>query len=185
MKIQIPEPKLSRFIFADTRMAWLWLAVRLYVGWQWLSAGLGKIQDPIWVGSSAGGALRGFLIRALEKTSGAHPDVQSWYAAFLEGVVEPNAVIFSNVVAYGEFLVGVALIIGAFTGIAAFFGVFMNASYLFAGTVSSNPVLLILGIFLIMAWRIAGWLGVDRYLLPLLGTPWQKGKAFGGGDKSL
>jgi thiosulfate dehydrogenase (quinone) large subunit len=25
---------------------------------------------------------------------------------------------------------------------------------------------------LILAWRIAGYYGVDRYLLPLLGTPW-------------
>jgi thiosulfate dehydrogenase [quinone] large subunit len=25
---------------------------------------------------------------------------------------------------------------------------------------------------IILAWRIAGYYGVDRYLLPLLGTPW-------------
>lgn len=23
-----------------------------------------------------------------------------------------------------------------------------------------------------LAWRVAGYYGVDRYLLPLLGTPW-------------
>jgi thiosulfate dehydrogenase [quinone] large subunit len=58
------------------------------------------------------------------------------------------------------------------TGIAAFFGVFMNLNYLLAGTVSVNPVLGFLGIFLVLAWRVAGYYGVDRYLLPLLGTPW-------------
>ena len=41
--IQIPEPPIARFLFADTRMAWLWLIVRLYVGYEWLTAGLDKL----------------------------------------------------------------------------------------------------------------------------------------------
>ena len=178
MQIQISEPKLSRMLFADTRLSWLWLIVRLYVGWQWFYAGFEKVQSPSWVGDSAGGALSGFLKGSLQKTAGAHPDVQTWYATFLEGVVQPNAALFSHIVTFGELLVGIALIVGAFVGIAAFFGVFMNASYLFAGTVSTNPLLLLLGLFLILAWRVAGWYGADRFLLPLLGTPWQKGKVF-------
>jgi thiosulfate dehydrogenase [quinone] large subunit len=28
-----------------------------------------------------------------------------------------------------------------------------------------------------MAWKIAGYYGADRFLLPMLGTPWQPGKA--------
>ncbi len=176
--IEIPEPTLSKTLFADTRMAWLWLVVRLYVGWQWLSAGFEKVQSAAWVGNSAGSALKGFLAGSLQKASGAHPDVQGWYASFLQGVIMPHAAFFSHIVAYGELLVGVALIIGVLTGIAAFFGVFMNMNYLFAGTVSINPLLLLCGLFLILAWRIAGWYGADRFLLPLLGTPWQKGTAF-------
>jgi thiosulfate dehydrogenase [quinone] large subunit len=69
-------------------------------------------------------------------------------------------------------LVGLGLIVGALTGIAAFFGLFMNLNYLLAGTVSTNPILGILGLFLVLAWRVAGYYGVDRYLLPVLGTPW-------------
>ena len=75
----------------------------------------------------------------------------------------------------GEVLVGVALVIGALTGIAAFFGLFMNLNYLLAGTVSTNPVLFVLAIGIILAWRVAGFYGADAYLLPLLGTPWKKG----------
>ncbi len=41
--VQIPEPPISRFLFADTRMAWVWLIVRLYVGFQWLVAGSQKL----------------------------------------------------------------------------------------------------------------------------------------------
>src|SRR5262249_20595557 len=39
----IPEPPTARFLFADTRMAWFWLLVRVYVGWQWLVAGIEKL----------------------------------------------------------------------------------------------------------------------------------------------
>jgi len=178
IRTQIPEPALARFLFADTRIAWLWLIVRLYVGWEWLVAGLEKIDSAAWVGPQAGTAVKGFLMGALAKTSGPHPDVQGWYAWFIENVAIPHAVGLSHVVAYGEALVGIALILGIFTGIAAFFGSFMNLNYLLAGTVSVNPILLTLQLFLILAWRVAGWYGIDRWLLPKLGTPWQKGEMF-------
>lgn len=172
------EPKFAKFLFADSRMAWLWLIIRVYVGWEWLLAGWGKLQNPVWVGEKAGVAVQGFLNGALAKTSGAHPDVQGWYAVFVKNVALPNAEIFSYLVSYGEVLVGVALILGIFTGIAAFFGSFMNLNFLFSGAVSLNPILLMLQLFLILAWRIAGYFGVDRWLLPKLGTPWQKGNFF-------
>jgi thiosulfate dehydrogenase (quinone) large subunit len=173
---QIPEPPLARFLFADTRLAWFWLIIRVYVGWEWLVAGWGKIQNPAWFGGSAGGALTGFVNGALQKTEGAHPDVTGWYAAFLQAVVLPYATFWSNVVTIGELLVGVGLIVGALTGVAAFFGTVMNANYLLAGTVSTNPLLFILGTWLVLAWRVAGWWGLDRWLLPLLGTPWAPGQ---------
>ncbi len=177
---QIPEPPISRFIFADTRLAWMWVILRIYVGWIWLEAGWEKVTSPVWVGPHAGGAIAGFIHGALSKTAGAHPDVSGWYAAWLKDVILPNAAAFSHVVAFGELLVGVGLILGAFTGIAAFFGTFMNMSYLFAGTVSVNPIMVLIQLFLILAWRVAGWYGFDRYILPLLGTPWFPGKLFKG-----
>ena len=176
--IEIPEPKLSIIFFADTRISFVWLLIRLYVGWQWFLAGIEKIQSSAWVGPSAGTALHGFLASSIVKASGSHPDVQGFYAAFLNGFVMHNTVLFSYLVSYGELLVGLALIFGIFTGIAAFFGAFMNMNYLFAGTVSINPLLFLFELFLILAWRIAGWWGADRYLLPLLGTPWKPGKLF-------
>jgi thiosulfate dehydrogenase [quinone] large subunit len=71
----------------------------------------------------------------------------------------------------GEFLVGIGLILGAFTGVAALFGVFMNMNYMLAGSLSINPVLTLLGILLVLAWRISGYYGLDRWLLPLLILP--------------
>ena len=119
--VQIPEPEISRFIFADTRVALVWLLIRLYVGWEWLAAGWEKVTSPAWIGPNAGTALTGFLMGALKRAAGDHPDVSGWYAQFLQTAVLPNANFFSHLVAYGEVLVGVALVLGLFTGIAAFF----------------------------------------------------------------
>ena len=132
----------------------------------------------MWVGAKAGTAVTGFIQGALSKTSGDHPDVTGWYAWFLQNMALPNAAVFSYMVTFGEILVGIALILGLLTGIAAFFGGFMNASYLLAGTVSTNPFLFILATWLVLAWRVAGWWGLDRWALPLLGVPGAPGTLF-------
>jgi thiosulfate dehydrogenase [quinone] large subunit len=164
----IEESAAAHLFFNNTKMSWFWFVVRLYVGYEWVVAGWAKVTSDAWVGSGAGSALTGFLTGALAKTAGAHPDVQGWYGDFLRNVVMTLPAIWSNVVAYGELAVGIALIIGLVTGIAAFFGLFMNLNYLLAGTVSVNPILFTLSIGLILAWKIAGYIGVDRYLLPKL-----------------
>jgi thiosulfate dehydrogenase (quinone) large subunit len=78
----------------------------------------------------------------------------------------------------GEVLVGLGLILRVFTVIAAFFGIFMNMNYLLAGSLSTNPILLILSVFLVLAWKTAGWWGLDRWVLVDLGTPWSPELAF-------
>ncbi len=146
----------------------LWLVVRLYLGYEWLTAGYDKILNPAWFGTGAGAALRGFVQGALTKTTGAHPDVQLWYASFLQSAVLPHPVLWSNAVALGELLVGLGLIVGLFTGCAAFFGFFMNFNYLLAGTVSMNPIMLMLALGIMTAHRVAGSWGLDRYAQPAL-----------------
>lgn len=175
---ELREPPFARWLFADTRASWIWLIVRLYLGYEWITSGLGKLGSPAWTGPQAGAAVNGFAQGALAKTGGDHPDVTGWYAWFLQNLVIPNAGIFGWLITLGELAVGLALIVGALTGVAAFFGIVMNANYLLAGTVSSNPILIILGTLLVLAWRNAGWIGVDRWLLPALGTPWQPGEVF-------
>ncbi len=174
----IEEPPVARALFGATRWAWIWLILRVYVGYEWVAAGYGKLTSPAWTGANAGAALTGFVNNALALASGEHPAVQGWYAAFLQNMVLPNASVWAYVVAWGETLVGIALILGVFTGIAAFFGSFMNVNYLLAGAVSTNPILFATATWLVLAWRTAGWWGADRWLLPLLGTPWRPGRGF-------
>ncbi|MGH7608885.1 MAG: DoxX family protein [Candidatus Dormibacteria bacterium] len=166
---------MAKLLFADIRLSPLWLAVRVYVGWQWISAGIEKVQGPGWVGNGAGTGLAGFVRGSLGQAAGAHPDVQGWYGTVLKDLVLPHAAVWSYIVTIGELACGVGLILGVFTGIAAFSGAFMNMNYMLAGTVSINPVLLVLELLLILAWRVAGYIGGDFALLPALGTPWQPG----------
>ncbi|MFD3261195.1 DoxX family membrane protein [Paenibacillus lentus] len=173
--IIIPDNPVSNFLFNNTRSALLWLVIRLYLGYAWLTAGWHKVTSDQWVGSNAGAGLTGFVKGALGKAAEGK-DVTGWYASFLENMVLPNATLFSYFVAFGELLVGLGLILGLLTGIAAFFGAFMNASFLFAGTLSTNPLLFILATWIVLAWKVAGWYGLDRWALPLLGTPWSNRK---------
>jgi thiosulfate dehydrogenase (quinone) large subunit len=175
---RIEDPPFTRSLFGDVRWAWLWLIIRLYVGWEWFQAGLGKINNPAWTGDNAGAAISGFVGGALSQTGGDHPNVQGWYAWFLQTFVQPYPAFWGYLVSWGELLVGIALLLGIFTGIAAFFGAFMNMNYLLAGTVSINPILFLGALFLILAWKTAGWWGLDRWVLPALGTPWRPGYIF-------
>jgi thiosulfate dehydrogenase (quinone) large subunit len=55
----------------------------------------------------------------------------------------------------------------------------MNWSFIMAGSASTNGMLFAIATWLVLAWRNAGWIGLDRWLLPALGTPWEPGKVFG------
>ncbi len=176
----VEDSPVARSLFGSVSWAWLWLILRLYVGWEWFQAGIGKLNNSAWTGTKAGSALTGFVNGALKKTAGDHPDVQAWYAWFLQHLVLPNAAFWGYLVSWGETLVGIALILGIFTGIAAFLGSFMNVNYLLAGAVSTNPILFVVATWLVLAWKTAGWWGLDRWILPLLGTPWKPGYVFHG-----
>jgi thiosulfate dehydrogenase [quinone] large subunit len=122
------DTKVTSFssVWSSRFFAPVWLLARLYVGYEWFMAGWEKAHSAAWVGSAAGTGVKGFLLGALAKTGGPHPDVTGWYAWFIQHVALPHAVLFSYIVTYGELAVGIALILGLLTGVAAFFGAFMN-----------------------------------------------------------
>jgi thiosulfate dehydrogenase [quinone] large subunit len=168
----IHDPPFAKFLFADTRMAWLWLLVRVPLGLAWLQSGWGKINNPAWM--ETGAALQGFWENAVSiPESGRPPIAYDWYRNFIQSLLDNGAYTwFAKVIAIGETAIGIALIIGAFVGIAAFFGAFMNWNFIMAGAASTNALMGLAALLLILAWKIAGWWGLDRWLLPLLGTPW-------------
>ncbi len=168
---QIADPPMTRFLFSDTRMAWVWLIVRLYMAYTWLTSGWGKLTGTGWV--DGGASLKGFWLGAL-KIDPKPVITFDWYRAFIQFLVDTQSwTWFSKLVVAGELFVGLALLFGAFTGIAAIVGGSMNWSFMLAGTTSVNPVFFLLSVLLIMAWKTAGYWGLDRILLPVLGTPWR------------
>lgn len=172
-RVWIEDPPIARFFFQSTTAAWIWLVVRLYVGYDFLTAGFHKLTTPAWVDGSGNGIV-GFWKGALGTTPAGAPVITfDWYRTFIQLLVDSNSAgWFSYVIVAGELAVGLGLIFGAFTGLAAAGGLTMNMAFLLAGTTSTNPVLVILGVLLILAWKNAGYIGIDRFLLPLLGTPW-------------
>lgn len=178
----VQDPPIARWLFADTRSAWIWLIVRVYLGWKWLEAGWHKLQDPAWV--AGGEALKGFWTRvvSIPEPPSRPPITYGWYREFLQALLDGGHYSwFAKLIAYGETLVGIGLILGTLVGITAFLGAFMNFNFMLAGTASTNPVLFILAVLLMLAWKVSGWYGLDRWLLPLLGTPWQPGREIRGG----
>jgi thiosulfate dehydrogenase [quinone] large subunit len=187
----IEEPGFARWLFASKGAAGIWTVVRLFLGYQWLHAGWEKItgvsgahwyswgwgftQDS-WLRSSA--SLKGFAGYALQGAGHPYASVNyGWYAAFLRFIVRSGGFL-APIIAIGEFMIGLGLIVGLFVGVAAFFGAILNVSFGLAGVAGVNPMFFLLAVFLILAWRNAGYYGLDRYALPMLGTPWHPGKLF-------
>lgn len=168
----VDDPPIAKLLFNDIRLSVLWLVVRVWLGYQWLDAGLHKVSEAGWV--ETGASLQGYWERAVAIPEAGRPAISfDWYRSFLQGLLDAEAYTwFGKLIAYGEVLVGIALIIGAFVGIAAFFGAVMNFNFMLAGSASTNPVLFFAAILLILAWKTAGYIGADYFLLSKLGTPW-------------
>ena len=172
---QFEEPKAAKWLFASTAAAWIWILPRLYFGWKWFEAGREKISGG-WMSDPSG--LQGFVGYAQTLHEGEHPAVNyDWYVSFLK-FVGNNASWMSPVIAVGELLIGLAFIVGLFVGISAFFAGMLNMSFGLAGSACVNPVFFLFDVLLILAWRNAGYWGLDRFALPMLGTPWDRGTLF-------
>lgn len=169
----VQEPSVITALLNHPLAAWLWLPIRVWLGWQWVTAGWEKLSNPAWI--QTGAALKGFLAGATAAVSKSGQPVihYTWYANFLNALVSSGSYVWmAKLVSVGETLVGVALILGIFTGFAALFGGFMNFNYLMAGTVSVNPMFLVLAVTLMLAWKVSGRIGLDYFMVPRVGALW-------------
>lgn len=147
------------------------LFIRLYFGYYFLNAGIGKFQSG-WSGPEVSGFLQGALTKTASALAAAgqtgKPNVTETWAWLVKNVFLPNADIMAFMVKTGEVMIGLGLILGCFTTLAAFFAMFMNFTFLLSGTVSSNPQMVI-GFLIILYFAAAsGAIGVDRFFMDKL-----------------
>jgi len=156
--------RVADWLYRSNGASVIWLVVRVWLGYQWLNAGYQKIwgseKSAFWFGSGAG--VKGFAAAGVAgSTAGKGGASYGWWAAFLHNFVIPNASWIGKFITLAEVLIGVALILGLFTGAAALAGLSLNIVYMFTGSAGVNPMYAILSVLLVLAWRNAGLLGLD------------------------
>jgi thiosulfate dehydrogenase (quinone) large subunit len=162
---------LVKFLRENKIASALFAVLRIYLGYAWLTAGFHKLTG----GFDASGFLKGAVANPVTGPDGI---VYSGWVSFLESFAIPNADLFNVLIPWGEFLVGLGLILGCLTTAAAFFAVVMNFSFMLSGTVSHNPTDVIMGVLIMVAGYNAGVYGLDRYVMPFLNKRF--GKMFEG-----
>ncbi|MDR0199944.1 MAG: DoxX family membrane protein [Streptococcaceae bacterium] len=144
----------------QNRIAMLLLTVlRVFIGIQWLSAAFNKLLTP--ESFSASGLIQGALAQ-----ESAYP----WFQDFLSLTTAngTNTQLFDTLVPLGQLLVGIALLTGTFTLLAASAGLLMNASFILSGVISENPTFIVIQVLLLIAGTNASKLGGDFFLQPWL-----------------
>jgi len=160
--------RLADWFFRSSAASLVWLVVRLWLGYQWMNAGYQKIwgseKSFFWFGGGAG--VKGFAAAGVAgSATGKGGASYGWWAGFLHNFVIPNASWIAKFIALGELAIGIALVLGLFTGLVALCGLTLNLVYMFTGSAGVNPAYAILEVPLILAWRNAGYLGLDRFAL--------------------
>ncbi|OIJ10525.1 Crp/Fnr family transcriptional regulator [Anaerobacillus alkalilacustris] len=150
------------FLRTNVYAAGILTFLRVYLGWKWFTVGWGKVTGDSF---DASGYLNGAVNNPVVSQGEI---VYPTYVSFLENIAIPNSGLFSFLVAWGELLVGLGLILGVLTTAATFFGLVMNFAFMFAGTVSTNPWLVLISMFILVAGANAGKFGGDRWVLPYL-----------------
>jgi thiosulfate dehydrogenase [quinone] large subunit len=156
--------KVADWLFRSNYASVIWLALRIWLGYQWLSAGYQKIWGSekafFWNGGGAG--VYGFAKGGVAANATSMGAVgYGWWAAFLHNFVMPNASWIAKAISLGELAIGIGLILGLFTGLAALVAMSLNFTYMMTGNAGVNPLYFVAGLALVLAWRNAGLLGLD------------------------
>lgn len=195
---QVNDPGWWQALSGNSLLSVLWLPLRFVLGINWIDAGWEKIIGTGWVSSgevvrngqtvtvNVGDSMKGFLANALAIDAQGNPlqgpdgtpvaakVAFGWYGDFIHWIWSGQTGWFGPLVAYGEFLVGLGLLVGGLVGIAAFFGSLMNMAFMLAGSAGVNPWMFGMTVFIILGWKVAGYLGFDRWFLRFLRTPWDR-----------
>ncbi|MDR2661268.1 MAG: DoxX family membrane protein [Lactobacillaceae bacterium] len=141
---------------------------RVYLGFNWMMDGYGKLTSK--PAFSAAGLINGAIKGGVQNVAPAKGQMYPLWTAFLKTMTNggKNTQLFDFLVKWGELLVGIALILGAFTLFAAFAAILMNYSFMLSGVVSINPIYILLEFFILIGGFNSAKIGLDRFITPWL-----------------
>jgi thiosulfate dehydrogenase (quinone) large subunit len=136
-------------------MAVGWLAMRVWLGIMWIQAGWAKLfgAENAFFLHHNGAGVAGFAAHGTP--------AYTWWGHFLTGFVVPNAGWIAVLVAVSELVIGVALVAGLFTRVAALGSLALLFTYVMSGTASVCGWYALFAIVILTMWRTSGWIGFD------------------------
>jgi thiosulfate dehydrogenase (quinone) large subunit len=143
------------WVLHSRALAVVWLAMRVWLGIMWIQAGWAKL----WGAENSaflhhdGAGVAGF---ATHGTS-----AYTWWHSILTGAVVPNSGAIGIIVAVAEFVIGIALVAGFFTRIAALASLGLLFTYVMSGTASVCAFYALFAIVILVTWQTSSWIGVD------------------------
>jgi len=132
-----------------------WTAMPVWLGVMWIQAGSAKL----WGAEAAaflhnnGAGVAGFAAHGTP--------AYSWWGSFLHGFVVPNAGAIGVLIAVAEFAIGIALVAGLFTRVAALGSLALLFTYVMSGTASVCAFYALFAIVILVMWRTSSWIGAD------------------------
>ncbi len=172
--VWVTDPPVARYLFASTATSPMWLVVRVWVGWEWLWAGTHELADPGWQ-SSAGDGMVGTWRSALQAgTMSSAGPMDGPLRGGLQLLLDSNADAWiPSLVAAGEVVIGIAVMLGLLVGLSCTAGLLLDLLvFLLTGVATVGSMLAPFALLLVLAWKNAGYIGFDRYLLRSFGAPW-------------
>jgi thiosulfate dehydrogenase (quinone) large subunit len=151
---ELTVPRVLQWLARSKVMAVAWTAMRIWLGIMWIQAGVSKLwgaENPAFL-HHGGAGVAGFATHGTA--------AYTWWHSFLTGFVVPNAGWIAVLVAVSEFVIGIALVLGLFTRLAALGSLVLLFTYVMSGTASVCGFYALLALVLLATWRTSSWIGV-------------------------
>jgi thiosulfate dehydrogenase [quinone] large subunit len=129
--------------------------MRVWLGVMWIQAGPAKLWGAEAAGflHNNGAGVAGFAAHGTP--------AYSWWGSFLHSFVVPNAGALGVLIAVAEFAIGIALVAGLFTRVAALGSLALLFTCVMSGTASVCAFYALFAIVILVMWRTSSWIGVD------------------------